>query len=198
MSAILHLEGGGDSKELHIRCREGFNKLLHRAGFAGRMPRLVASGSRQRAFDRFCTAHQRAKGGVVALLIDSEEPLRDVNEAWQHLSRRDHWSKPPSATDEQVLFMTTCMETWLVADVPTLRQHYGDALQESALPPLTDLESRSRQAVLSSLEQATRDCQNRYEKGKRSFVLLGKLDPTVLQQSLPSFQRCLRILTERL
>jgi predicted ATPase len=42
----LHLEGGGDSKELQIRCREAFSKLIAKAGFAGRMPRIKACGSR--------------------------------------------------------------------------------------------------------------------------------------------------------
>ncbi len=40
MSATIFLEGGGDSKELHIRCREGFRQLLEKCGFKGRMPRL--------------------------------------------------------------------------------------------------------------------------------------------------------------
>lgn len=43
MSAVLYLEGGAsgaDSKELQIRCREGFRKLLEKSGHKGRMPRL--------------------------------------------------------------------------------------------------------------------------------------------------------------
>ena len=35
VSASIYLEGGGDSKELHIRCREGFRKLLENCGFQG-------------------------------------------------------------------------------------------------------------------------------------------------------------------
>lgn len=34
--AKLFVEGGGDSKELQARCREGFKKLLENSGFAGR------------------------------------------------------------------------------------------------------------------------------------------------------------------
>ena len=49
MSAILYLEGGAsgaDSKELQIRCREGFRRLLEHCGYKKRMPRLSAFGSR--------------------------------------------------------------------------------------------------------------------------------------------------------
>ena len=30
MKKVIYLEGGGDSKELHTRCREGFRKLLEK------------------------------------------------------------------------------------------------------------------------------------------------------------------------
>ena len=59
----IYLEGGGDSTQLTIRCREGFRKLLVKCGFAGRMPRLVACGGRGTAFDRFMTAHETAIAG---------------------------------------------------------------------------------------------------------------------------------------
>jgi hypothetical protein len=44
VSAYIYVEGGGagaDSKDVDIRCREGFRKLLENCGFEGRMPRLV-------------------------------------------------------------------------------------------------------------------------------------------------------------
>ena len=113
MSAHLYIEGG-ESKEDQIRCREGFRKLLEKAGFSGRMPRLTACGGRGSAFDDFKTAHARLKiGNYIAMLIDSEDPVADLEKTWDHLNSRDQWDKPAGATDEQVLFMTTCMETWI-------------------------------------------------------------------------------------
>ena len=77
MNAYLYIEGGGNSKELRTRCREGFRRLLERCGFAGRMPRLVACGGRSATFDDFKTAHRNAaEGDYVAMLADSEAPLR--------------------------------------------------------------------------------------------------------------------------
>jgi hypothetical protein len=160
---------------------------------------LIASGSRNAAFDNFQRAHATNRGAeFVAVLIDSEEPLEDLEAAWQHLNRRDGWDAPAGASDEQVLFMTTCMETWIVSDRKTLAEHYGSKLQKSALPALTNLESKSRQEVQQKLAHATRNCTNSYSKGKRSFEVLGKLSPTELKKHLPSFRRVARILEQEL
>jgi hypothetical protein len=102
------------------------------------MPKLVACGGRNAAFDDFKVALASArKDDRVFLWIDSEDPVADIEATWQHLKARDGWTRPRGATDEQVLFMTTCMETWIVADRATLAEHYGADLQESALPPCT-------------------------------------------------------------
>jgi hypothetical protein len=145
VSSTIFLEGGGDhSKELQIRCREGFRKLLDCCGFEGRMPRLYACGGRKSTFEDFQTGHA-AKGrhDYVAMLIDSEEPVLDEDAPWSHLKRIDDWDKPPGATDDQALLMTTCMETWIVTDWAALVSHYGKPLQSSALP-LSRIWSRER------------------------------------------------------
>jgi hypothetical protein len=196
---VIYLEGGGDSKELHTRCREGFRKLLEKCGYEGKMPRLVACGGRRSVFEDFQSAHgSRTPEDFIAMLIDSEEPLNDTEATWDHLIRSDHWEKPPDAADEQVLFMTTCMETWIVADRDSLRNHYGSRLQVSALPPLTILEERNRHDIQDALVHATRDCTNAYQKGNRSFDILSKLTPGTLKPHLPSFRRNLEILNEKL
>ncbi|MGE5192096.1 MAG: DUF4276 family protein [Deltaproteobacteria bacterium] len=199
MSARLYIEGGGDSKELHTRCREGFRKLLERCGFAGRMPRLVACGGRQATFDDFSTAHANAGAeDYVAMLLDSEEPVADIEQTWAHLQQRDGWNRPDGAHDEQVLMMTTCMETWIVSDQQALRDYYATCLRKNALPNLNNMESRARDAIQNGLVQATRTCKNRYAKGARSFQILGRLNPGALRQHLPSFLRCERVLGDRL
>ena len=90
------------------------------------------------------------------------------------------------------------METWVVADRATLQSHYGSELQDSALPALNNLESRSRDSIQDAIAHATQDCKNAYKKGKRSFQVVGKLDPDALQEHLPSFARCKRVLDAKL
>ena len=198
VKAVIYIEGGGKTNDLRRRCREGFRRLLESSGFRGRMPALVASGSRGEAFKAFRSAHEGAKADYVAMLIDSEDPMEDIEKAWEHLARRDGWKKPEGAEDTHVLLMVTCMETWIVADRRTLEGHYGEKFRESALPPVHDLESRRRQYVQNALEKATENCTNAYQKGKRSFEVLAKLEPSTLKEYLPSFVRVCRILDERL
>lgn len=198
VNKTIYIEGGGDSKELHTRCRKGFRKLLEKCGFTGYMPRLVACGGRDSAFDDFKIAHaNKSNSDYVAMLIDSEDPLKDLD-AWEHLKIRDGWDKPLGSENDQVLFMTTCMETWIVADRDALTKHYRSELQISALPPLVDLESRYRQDIQDYLFHATRDCSNAYKKGKSSFDVLEKLSPDKLELHLPSFVRVKQILEDRL
>ena len=190
VSATVYLEGGGDSKEGKIRCREGFRRLFENCGLAGRMPKLVACGGRDSAYGKFKTKHANSSGSAyIGLLIDSEDPLGDIDRAWAHLAKRDGWQRPPGASDCQVLFMTVCMETWIVADRDALRQHYGQHLQESALPRHEGLEDRSRSDIQKALVHATRDCLEPYAKGPKAFQILGKLDPEVIEDLLPSFRR---------
>ncbi len=198
VNKIIYIEGGGDSKELHICCRKGFRKLIENCGFTGYMPKLRSCGGRDSAFKDFKIAHaNKSNSDYVAMLIDSEDPLKDLD-AWDHLKIRDGWDKPFGSEDDQVLFMTTCMETWIVADRDALTKHYGSKLQKSALPPLVDLESRLRHDIQNNLFHATRDCSNAYKKGKRSFDVLEKLSPDELELYLPSFVRVKQILENRL
>ncbi len=201
MSARIYIEGGGNSKEGKVRCREGFRKLFEKCGFMGRMPALVACGPRNDAYDDFKTAHSQAsRGNFIGLLVDSEEPVADPAQTWQHVSQRsgDNWTRPNGADDEQLLFMTTSMETWMVADRNMLATHFGPGFRESALPSVQNMEQRYRHDILNALRNASRDCAWSYGKVPKSFELLGKLDPQILEQHLPSFKRITRILDRNL
>ena len=198
VKARIFLEGGG-GKELDSRCREGFNKLLKKCGFEGRMPKLTASGDRNSAYKGFKSAHASASGqDYIAMLVDSEDPVKDVYSPWAHLVEREGWNVPPGATDEQVLLMATCMETWIVADGRALAAHYGQCLQRSALPAVNNLESKDAKTVQDSLFHATRNCTGPYDKGKKSYELLGQINPAAIDPLLPSFKRARDILDSKL
>jgi Domain of unknown function (DUF4276) len=197
--AKIYVEGGGEGKDLKSKCREGFQKFIQASGnFEGRMPRIVACGGRNEAFNDFTTAHKLASKEFVALLVDSEDVVKNVEEPWQHLKLRDNWGQPTGATNEQVLLMTTSMETWIIADRVTLHNYFGAELQETALPALNNLESKSRKDIFNQLVHATRNCKNAYQKGERSFDILGKINPSVIKVHLPSLARVITILDTKL
>jgi hypothetical protein len=200
VKARIFIEGGGESKELRTRCRMGFRRLLEKCGLEGNMPRLVACGGRDEVFEDFTRAHAHAGSEeFVAMLVDSEAPVKNKDKPWEHLKRRDGWERPEGATDGQVLLMITCMETWIAADGRTLRKFFGQCLRENALPATPEMESRPPDAVQKALIQATRDCgKRRYAKGAKSFEIVGKLDPKTLRRDLPGFRRVEAILREKL
>ena len=201
MSARIYLEGGGNSKEGKVRCREGYRKLFEKCGLTGRMPALVACGSRNDAYDDFKTAHSKSTAGdFTGLLVDSEELVTDIEKTWDHVSQKtgDKWSRPIGTDDEQLMLMTTSMETWIVTDRNALKSHFGPRLSESALPPVQNMEQRNRHDILNALQNASGDCPGPYAKGPKSFELLGKLNPDVLDLYLPSFSRTRRILNRKL
>ena len=190
MSVRIYIEGGGDSKDLQSRCREGFRKLIERTGFEGRMPSTVACGGRNNAYDMFKIALRSVDvNEFPMLLVDSEEPV--ITTPWDHLKSRDGWERPAGAEDDQAQMMVTCMETWIMADHEALRKVFGAHLRESALFPVEGLERRSRQDLLAALKNATEECGRGkgYDKGRRSFQILAELDPETLKENLSYFCR---------
>ena len=204
MSVTVYVEGGGDSAELKGQCRRGFQKLLANAGFGGRLPRVVACGSRNRAFRNFERA-LRDGDGYPILLVDSEDPVAEADRsdanpsgAWRHLSRRDDWTRPSGAADDQAQLMVTTMETWLLADRQMLITCFP-AMSASALLPDADLESRRKKKVYNALRNATQSSsKGPYHKGSHSFDLLGRVRPEELKRRLPHFRHFVATLDARL
>lgn len=196
VKVTIYVEGGGNSKELQTRCREGFRKLIEKTNVA-RNPAIVACGGREQTFKKFRTAASIADGEYPLLLVDSEDPVKvtdenpDSAEAWNHLKVCDNWDKPSGVANDQAQLMTTCMETWIMADQPSLSVFFGQHLQTSALLPTLNLEARTRDEVQDKLVWATRDCgkYRSYAKGKRSFKVLEHLTPKTLKEHLPHFRR---------
>ena len=203
MSVTVYVEGAGRA-ELNKRCRDGFQKLLIKAGFSGRLPKVVPCGPRERAFRSFSNA-LRAGGEYPILLVDSEDVVADANlpdanpsGAWTHLSRRDRWDRPAGTQDDQAQLMVATMETWLLAD----RQKfiaYFPGINRNTLPRDSNLESRSKEDVAEALEKATQpSSKGRYHKGNHSFDLLGEVNPAELERRLPHFRRFVEALETHL
>lgn len=181
MTVKLYVEGGGDhNKALDTQCRQGFSEFLQRAGFGGRMPRIVACGGRLKAYGSFRTAQERARRDEVAiLLVDGEGPVPAAS-AWQHVRDRasDGWERPQGASDDQLHLMVQAMEAWFYADKETLQAYYGQGFQVSALSNRPDIESIPKPELFAGLHQATKNCQKgAYSKGEHSFQILGRIDP---------------------
>lgn len=186
----IYVEGGGDYRKLLQDCRQAFSKFFEEAGLPSRSFSVEACGSRQDAYDDFCTA--LAAGENAILLVDSEELVnfdRQTNlpiQAWQHLAERpnDAWKRPAGSTDLQAHLMVPTMEAWFLADKEKLASYYRGkynrgAFNENPLPKRADVEQVSKDDLNDALKAATKgnDIKGVYNKGNHSFDILATLDP---------------------
>ncbi len=202
METKIYIEGGGNSKEERARLREGFRKLFEKTLPGHAMPRTVACGGRVETFRDFQIG-LKSQNQVSLLLVDSEDRVSGLSEmadddfAWKHLRQRDGWKRPKKVGNQQVMLMSTCMETWIAADRKSLSEFYGTSnFSEKDLPALQNLENRNRHEVQEALEKATRSSKKFYKKGIRSFELLAILDPEILEKHLGQFRRMATVLKE--
>lgn len=195
----IYVEGGGNGKDLRAKCRAGFSSFLKKAGLAGRMPSVVACGSRNEAFDDFCTA--LACGTDAVLLVDSEDAVAAQTspdpmcwDAWAALNNRDGWDvvqslteqakrlgcQPPTCESGRAHLMVRCMEAWFLADVETLKAYFGQGFQENKLPKCSQtIENVARKDIFNKLSQATKKTKTKgeYGKGAHSFDILARINP---------------------
>ena len=199
MNLKVYVEGGGDGRELHSKCRQGFRSFFCKAGLAGRMPRVIACGGRQKAYDKFRSALGSAKEQeFIVLLVDGEDPVAKGSGPWLHLRTRDNWDKPDSATDDNAHLMVQCMETWFLADKDALEKYFGDGFSENSLPRRREVEDVSKRDIERGLIMATRQSgMGRYHKGRHSFAILAKLDPEKVTAASPHAKRLVDTLLDK-
>lgn len=164
------------------------------------MPRIVACGSRDSAFDRFRTAVRGKSGNqFVMLLVDSEEGVAESDGPWQHVRKRDNWTQPASAADDSLCLMVQCMEAWFVADRECLRAYCGPGFNAGRLPGTREVERIAKADLYTALDGATRNCnKGKYtkNKGRHSFRILATVDPDKVAVASPHARRLLQTLRE--
>jgi len=197
VSVKLFVEGGAKGP-LSTKCRAGFASFLKRAGFAGDMPKVLSCGSRQEAYNDFCTAIENGERAM--LLVDSESLVSTTAKQakpWSHVKSRadDGWAKPAGTNDDELHFMVICMEAWFLADKESLESYFGQYFNMQALPKHSDIELVSKSDIYRGLSRATRDTKKgEYGKGKHSFEILAQIDPEKVRKASPYADRFLNAL----
>ncbi len=176
MNVRIYVEGGGEQQLTLTNCRAGFSRFVAKVVKKGRMPRIIASGSRNAAFDDFCTAIKLHPKETIVLLVDSEDEVSET-ECWKHLKSRDGWDAPASATEQNVYLMVRCMESWFLADKAALQAFYGKKLAINKLPGSTDVENISKKDVCQRLDHITALVERKYHKTQHGFEIFASLDP---------------------
>ena len=186
----IYVEGGGDTAALKGKCRKAFSLFLEKAGLVGRMPKIVARGSRNAAYESYCIAIKQ--GDEAMMLVDSESPVHNISNEpsilnpWPHLKIRDSWAKPEGASDSDCHLMVQVMETWFLADVLALEKYFGKGFNTNPLPTRSNVEDIPKSDIEDSLNAAAKGTKKRgYLKGRDSFEILAIIDPAkVMLKSL--------------
>ena len=193
MSIRIYVEGGfeGSTKS---NCRKAFGTFLGKVIPAGSF-KIIASGSRQNAYEDFCTALKQHPDDVVILLVDSETAVSTP--AWRHLGLRegDKWTRPVSARDEQAHLMVQVMEAWFLADHGALSNYYGQGFLRNSLPRRANIELIDKQQVFNALSHASKHTQKgEYHKTRHGFDLLERIDPALVRAASSHAETLLTVL----
>jgi hypothetical protein len=123
------------------------------------------------------------------LLLDSDAPFTGS------LADLCRSKKLDPSHEASVFWMVHVMESWFLADVAALKDHYGKAFQESAVKGNPKVEEIPKIDVLSRLKKAT---NGEYHKTKHASKLLATIDPAVVRQAAPNCERMFRALLKEL
>ena len=191
MSVRIYVEGGGTTSALKSECRRGFSGFFAKLLPKGRLPKVIACGSRNEAIDNFRTALREHPGDHVVLLVDAETSVAPEATVWAHLKQSAGCEPPAGATEDNSHLMVQCMESWFLADAETLASYFGQGFQASALPRNPNIEEIAKLVVLRALEAATRQTKTKgvYSKGSHSFDILAKIDANKVRGASPYAQR---------
>lgn len=151
--------------------------------------RCIAGRGGGSTTDRFATPLPDQNGALRILLIDSEGPVKDASKPWNALQQK----RPTWADDRNCFLMVQCLETWLLADVNSLRTHYNShkkCFQDNQLKKWPNLEAVARKTLQGALEQATSRCTNPYGHADGN-LLIAIVDRKQLMK-LPSVTRLFR------
>lgn len=177
MKTTIYIEGGGDTAHLCSELRKGFKALFENAGFRGKLPKVVASGSRNDAFYDFKTAFlSKSKDEAILLLVDSEDVVNKSTK-WEHVISRDSWDKLANVTEDNIFLMVVTMESWFLADKNALVRFFGQGFDISKLPENQNFEALDKIKLYDGLKNATKkSSKGEYGKGQHSFKILSLLD----------------------
>jgi Domain of unknown function (DUF4276) len=193
VSVRIYVEGGfqGSTKS---DCRGAFRLFLEKV-IPPKSFSVIASGSRNDAFEDFRDALKRHPDDYIILLVDSEEPV--TTGSWQHLRDRtgDNWPRPTNAGEDQAHLMVQVMESWFLADKHVLTDYYGPEFLFNSLPGQPRIELVAKKDVFNALQHASKKTQKgEYHKTRHGFDLLALIDPARVRAASNHADRLLAVL----
>ncbi len=179
-----------------MRLREGFSQFFYQA--LGRRVKIIPCGSRDRAYRDYKIALGSHPNDFNVLLVDSESAVSKKHTPRQHLHQQDGWQMS-EITDEQCHLMVQMMEAWLIADVATLKQFYGQGFKANSIPKNRDVENIPKQRLEAALKTATKNTtKGEYHKTQHGPKILARLSVSKVRNAAPHCDRLFKTLAQEL
>jgi hypothetical protein len=141
----------------------------------------VVCGKRNDAYEKFKHDLTNHPDAINLLLVDSEDFVK-VSSAKQHLMNRDSW-KLSGIDEDNIHLMVQVMESWLIADIDTLANYYGQGFNRNAIPRNNNVEEISKANIESALNRATQRTQKgRYQKINHAAKILEIIDVSIVRR----------------
>ncbi len=164
----IYWEGGGDSQTGRDFLSKGLSTFLRDLVSIARSKnmrwKLVACGSRGKAYESFQLATKTFPEVFNVLLVDAESPVKLP--AWQHLKQQDNWPLAQEF-DSQCHLMAQAMEAWFIADVNALEKYFGQGFTANSIPPTQNVEQIPKDRLTAALSEASRQTQKGKYKDKK-------------------------------
>ncbi len=193
----IYCEGGSKRRDLF---QQGMGVFLGELVSIARSKKirwkLIACGSRSKAYESFQLAMLTFPEVLNVLLVDAESPVKLP--AWQHLKQQDNWPLE-QGLDPQCHLMAQAMEAWLMTDLDTLRSYYGQGFNASSIPQTHDVEQIPKDRLKAALKMASRQTsKSEYNEIKHAGEILQKLNVAKVRQAAPHCERLFKTLMEKM
>ena len=184
----IYIEGGGDRGNTRALLRKGFSgflKDLRQIATSQQIGwQIIMCGSRNDAFRNFKNALKDHPNAFNVLLVDSEAAVTTSTSPWKHLKSRDTWDSPIGVNDTHCYLMVQTMESWLIADIDTLKKYYGQKFNENPIPKNPNVEQIDKNTLEQSLKTATcKTSKGEYQKIQHASQLLEMLNVAIVRNA---------------
>ena len=203
----IYIEGGARNQDraASAALRRGFSMFLTKLCPEIRAKNIklntVIVGSTELTCKIFTQANEKSPDKFFILLVDSDVAVDEAEKSKTFLQNNPKLVKCDlsNVEENQCHLMVQVMETWFLADVETLKNHFGRDFKENKLRKTVSIEAIAKDDVLDSLKTATQTRRSSgYQKLKDGAKLLEKINPRKVREAAPHCEKLFKAVSGKI